>query len=114
MAPFDEIFFPIISLGCLIAGIASIFAGCASDFSKAIPLLTLGVISFWIALFLGSDLGFRAWQAMPDPPKVAFNDASAAGAMVLGWIPATLYCVFIFAITRGFRRLARWADLSGT
>lgn len=107
MTPYIEKFIPIISLGCLVAGIASILAGRSSRLSRVIPLLALGVISWWIALFLGSELGYRAWQSMPDPPQQAFNDASAAGALFVGWIPATLYCMSIFGITRRLGRPGR-------
>ena len=66
-----------------------------------LPALGLGVISFWAGLFLGSAYGYDAWQRSPDPPPEAFSDASAAGALILGWVPGLVVCLGVFGLARG-------------
>ena len=61
-------------------------------------------------MFFGSDMGYRAWQEMPDPPDEAFSDASVLGALIFGWLPAGLFCLMVFAVVRGFRWLLHWAN----
>jgi hypothetical protein len=110
MTPYHETFLPIFLLGCLFAGAASVFAGRRRGCLLPTALLGAGVIAFWIALFVGVDLGYRAWQAMADPPGEAFSDAAALGALLLGWFPGAIFCVTIFFGVRGVRRVAGWAN----
>ena len=70
----------------------------------------IGVVAFWFGLAIGSDLGYRAWQAMPDPSDEAFSDASAAGALLFGWMPGAMFCLVIFAVVRAGRWLLHWAN----
>jgi len=109
MTPYHEYFLPIFLLGCSIAAIASFFAGRMSACLVPGVLLTIGVVVLWAAMFIGSDLGYRAWQSMPDAPDEAFSDASAVGALVLGWLPAGVFCLTVFGLVRVLRRLWRWA-----
>lgn len=110
MTAYHEEFIPIFLLGCFVAGLAAVFAGRASGLTIPGTLLCFGILSFWAALFFACDQGYRAWQSIPDPPDEAFSDASVMGAMVLGWIPGGMYCLVIFGLVRGFRRLDRWAN----
>lgn len=73
-------------------------------------LLVVGVLAFWAGVFIGSDLGYRAWQTMPNPPEEAFSDASALGALVFGWLPGGIFCLAIFGLVRGIRWLLHWAN----
>jgi hypothetical protein len=110
MTPYHDIFIPIFLFGCSIAAIASFFAGRLSGCVWPGLLLLTGILAFWSAVFIGSDLGYRAWQSMPDPPEEAFNDASALGALVLGWFPAGIFCLTIFGLVRVIRWILRWAN----
>jgi hypothetical protein len=110
MTPYHEIFVPIFLLGCSIAATASFFAGRLSGCVWPAVLLIAGVLAFWAAVFIGSDLGYRAWQSMPDPPDEAFSDASAVGALVLGWLPGGIFCLTIFGLVRVVRWILRWAN----
>ena len=110
MTPYQEIFIPIFLLGCSIAAIASFFAGRLSGCVWPVVLLFTGVFAFWSAVFIGSELGYRAWQSMPDPPEEAFSDASALGALVLGWLPGGIFCLTVFCLVRGIRWILRWAN----
>ena len=110
MTPYHEYFIPIFLLGCLIAAIASFFAGRMSGCILPGTLLMVGVVAFWSAVFVGSDLGYRAWQSMPDPPEEAFSDTSALGALVFGWVPGGFFCLAIFSLVRGGRWLLQWAN----
>lgn len=110
MTPYDAYFIPIVLLGGLSAGIVSFVAGWMSGYLWPVVLLMIGTLAFWFALFLGSDLGYRAWQSMPDPPDEAFSDASVLGALVLGWFPGGIFCLTIFGLVRGMRRFLLWAN----
>lgn len=110
MTPYHEHFLPVFLLGCLIAATASFFAGRMSGCLLPGVLLSVGVLVFWAAVFIGSDLGYRAWQSMPDPPDEAFSDASAVGALVLGWFPGAIFCSTVFVLVRVIRWILRWAN----
>jgi len=110
MTPYHETFLPIFLLGCVIAAVASFFAGRMSGCVWPGVLLVVGVLAFWSAVFIGSDMGYRAWQSMPDPPRVAFSDASVVGALVFGWLPGGMFCLTVFGLVRAVRWLLHWAN----
>lgn len=110
MTPFHETFLPIFLIGCAIALVASIFAGRLSGWIWPGILLIVGILAFWVCIFIGSDLGYRAWQSMPDPPEEAFRDTSVVGALVFGWIPGGMFCLSVFALVRGMGWLLAWAN----
>ena len=103
MTPFDDVFYPIMAIGFSIAVVASFAAGWIRGSLGPTILLPIAILAFWAAMFLGSDLGYRAWQSIPDPPPEAFNDSSPAGALLFGWFPAGLFCVTVFVLTRLMR-----------
>ncbi len=110
MTPYHEVFFPIFLMGCSIAAFTSFFAGRLTGCLWPAVLLVTGVLALWLAMSVGADLGYRAWQSMPDPPEEAFSDASAAGALFLGWLPSGIFCLTIFGLVRGTRWILRWAN----
>ncbi|MCA9195027.1 MAG: hypothetical protein KDB03_24815 [Planctomycetales bacterium] len=110
MTPYHEVFIPIFLMGILIAGGLSLLAGMRSGCLIPGILLVGGTLSLWAALFLGSDMGYRAWQKMPDPPDEAFSDASVLGAFVMGWFPASIFCIIVFGTVRSVRCLLHWAN----
>lgn len=69
-----------------------------------------GVLAFWAALIIGSVMGYRDWQSMPNAPEEAFNDASASGALLFGWLPGWIFCLTLFGFGRGTRSLLHWAN----
>ena len=48
----------------------------------------LGIAIVWGGLFIGSELGFRNWQAMPNAPDEAYADTAPLGMLIAGWLPA--------------------------
>lgn len=113
LTPYHETFLPILLLGCLIAGTLSLVAATRSGCLLPGFLLLVGVLVFWVALFIGADMGYRAWQSMPDPPEEAFSDASAVGALLMGWVPGGVFCLLVYVVVRGMRWLAHWANPDG-
>lgn len=105
MTPYDDIFYPVFGIGCVIAAIASVVAARRSSVLASFVLLAVGVIVFWASLFIGSDLGFRAWQAIPNPPDEAFSDAAPVGALLFGWFPGGIFCGTVFAVTWFMKRM---------
>jgi hypothetical protein len=59
---------------------------------------------------MGSDMGYRAWQSMSDPPPEAFSDASVLGALILGWVPGVVFCLTVFGLVRAIRWLMTWPN----
>ena len=104
MTPYHEYFYPIFGAGIAIATIASLVAGWTSGRVLAVVSLAMGGLIFWGGLVIGSEVGYYAWQSMPNPPTEAFSDTSAMGALFLGWLPAGIYCGCIF----GFTKLAKY------
>ncbi len=97
-SPYDAVFWPIFGSGLTVAFITSTAAAWSRGFIPPLLLLPIGVIAFWGTAFLGSDLGFRAWQSIPNPPDEAYSDAAPAGLMILGWIPGGMFCLFVFGV----------------
>ncbi|MDG1873911.1 MAG: hypothetical protein P8J27_08365 [Mariniblastus sp.] len=110
MTPYDETFLPIFILGCVLGAVASFFAGRLSGCVLPGALLAIGILAVWSAVFIGSDMGYRAWQSMPDPPREAFSDASVVGALVFGWLPGGMFCLTVFGLVRGITWLLHWAN----
>ena len=59
--------------------------------------------------FLGSDMGHRAWQQIPNPRDEAYSNAAPAGLLIFGWIPGGMFCALVF----GLNWLIRLPLLSG-
>ena len=116
MTAFHETFLPIFLVGAGIALVVSFFAGRLKSWLATGVLLAFGVVAFWASLFVGSDMGYRAWQSIPDPPPQAFADTAPLGALVFGWIPGGLFCLVIYGISRGIASLsyARRGELYAT
>ena len=100
MTTFHEYFIPIFGAGVTVAVIASIAAGFSRGVILPIVALIIGVLAFWAGLFLGSEIGYQKWQAIPNPPDEAFADTMPMGALIAGWVPGVCFCAFIFATSR--------------
>jgi hypothetical protein len=98
--PFDEYFYPIFAVGVLLATVVSLYAGSARGWLLPLLCLIVGVISFWGSLFIGLEVGYQMWQASPDPPDEAFSDTSPIGALLAGWVPASLYCGLLYGVVK--------------
>ena len=59
--------------------------------------------------FLGSDMGYRAWEQIPNPRNEAYSNAARAGLLIFGWIPGGMFCALVF----GLNWLIRLPLLSG-
>jgi len=109
MNEYQQTFYPIFGASCAIAVIAAFIAARKSGFVIPGFLLFMGVVSFWAGLFIGSDMGYRKWQSIPNPPPEAFSDTFPLGVLIFGWLPAGLFCGVIF----GFFRLAGYVVSGG-
>ncbi len=108
-SPYDEVFWPIFGGGLALSFVMATAAAWSRRFLIPLILLPISVLSFWITIFLGSDLGYRAWQQIPNPPDEAYSDAAPAGLLILGWIPGGMFCSLVF----GLNWLIRLPLLSG-
>ena len=100
MTVYHQYFFPIFGAGVLLALILSLAAGWRRGCIVPLICLPLGVFSFWSALFLAAEIGYRQWQSIPNPPDEAFADTAPLGALLVGWLPGLIFCGFIFGLTR--------------
>jgi hypothetical protein len=99
VTPLQETFITIFGGGATLSALLAFIAGRLSGWLFPLLLFGLSVLCFWISLFLGLDLGYRAWQAMPNPPDAAYSDSSPSGAMIAGWIPGVGYVSFWFGLS---------------
>ena len=100
MTPYHTYFYPIFGAGLLFALIVSLVAGWRRGCIVPLICLPLGVFGFWAGLFFGAEIGYRQWQSMPDPPDEAFADTAPLGALLIGWLPGSVFCGAIFGLTR--------------
>lgn len=100
MTAYDQIFYPVFGVGCAFATIASFFAARKSGLVLPAALLAVGVVAFWAGLFIGSEIGYQAWQSIPDLPDEAFSDTAPLGALLFGWLPGGVFCGFVFGFVR--------------
>ena len=104
MNTYHQVFWPIFGFGCLIAFVVAALAGRRTGIIVPGILLFIGVIAFWAGLFIGSDAGYRAWQAIPDPPQEAYADTAPLGALIAGWFPGSIFCGIVFLTFRLTRK----------
>jgi hypothetical protein len=68
-------------------------------------LLGLGVMVLWLGLFLGTHMGYGAWQSSNNPPDEAFADgAKLVGTLLAGWLPSSLLVGLAYVATGILRR----------
>lgn len=87
-----------LSVGVVAALLAAGLAAWNRSWWGRIPLLLVGALGGWVGLFLGSDMYYRVWQAMPDPPDEAFADTAPFGVLLGGWIPGGLFVAVSFVV----------------
>ena len=112
MTVYHQYFFPIFGAGALLALILSLVAGWRRGCIVPLICLPLGVFSFWSALFLGAEVGYRQWQSIPNPPDEAFADTAPLGAFLAGWLPGLIFCGAIFGLTRVIHALVSSRDVT--
>ena len=107
MNPFEAIFYPIFGGACLLATIATFMAARTKGVVASGMLLAVGVFTVWAGMFFGSEFGYRAWQAMPDPPPEAYADTLPLGALLFGWVPGSFFCGVLFGTLKIISLLTR-------
>ena len=54
-----------------------------------IAFLGVAIIVLWFAMFAAVELGYRAWQCIPNPPEDAYSDTGGPFFILfLGWLPS--------------------------
>ena len=99
MTPLQETLLQIFVPGAIVSAGVAFIAGRARGWAVPLVLCGLSVLIFWVTFFLGLDLGYRAWQSMPDPPDAAYSDASPSGVLIAGWVPGGIYASFWFGLS---------------
>ena len=83
MTPLDFYFYTIFGAGCVLAGVLSLIATRCRWLSATL-LLATAICIFWSSLLFGLEIGFRAWQAIPNPPEEAYSDSGPSIVLVGG------------------------------
>ena len=99
MTPLQETLLQIFVPGAIVSAGVAFIAGRARGWAVPLVLCGLSVLIFWVTFFLGLDLGYRAWQSMPDPPDAAYSDASPSGVLIAGWVPGGIYASFWYGLS---------------
>lgn len=88
--------FVLLGIGLTASLLAAVLAAWNRSWWGRLPILGVGILGTWIGLLVSSDLYFRVWQAMPNPPDEAYADSGPAGALLFGWMPGILVMVVLF------------------
>lgn len=113
LTPFHETLLLFLVPGVVVGVVFAARGGRTARLSLALVMLACSVVFVWSALVMGVGYGYEAWQSGPEPPEEAFRDGGPTlGALFLGWIPASVVCVPVFAIRRRSSRGARDAAAS--
>ena len=99
MTPLQETLLQIFVPGAIVSAGVAFIAGRARGWAVPLVLCGLSVLIFWVTFFLGLDLGYRAWQSMPDPPDAAYSDVSPSGVLIAGWVPGGIYASFWYGLS---------------
>lgn len=95
-----DVFLVVFAIPCIVSILLSYLAAKSKRDTQRALCFIGAIFFFWAGLALASDLGFRAWQSIPDAPPEAFNDSGPAAAMLMGWLPATVFCFLIYIMAR--------------
>ena len=63
-----------------------------------LPLLFVAALALWTAMFIAADMGYRAWQSIPDPPEEAYSDTGPIFFLVAGWLPGAAIAYLLLLI----------------
>lgn len=100
-----------IVLGCVAIGavLATVSAGAViwmRSWPARVLLVVAGVLALWASLVIGTGAGYRAWQAMPEPPEAAFADGGPlVFSLLLGWLPATVFVGLAMLVLWLFKKM---------
>jgi len=98
--PFHQVFCLHLLYGLPLVLVAGACAARLGHWVARYGLLGLGVLVFWLGLFLGIHMGYGAWQSMDSPPDEAFADgAQLLGSLLAGWLPGCFLAGAAFAVS---------------
>ncbi len=104
--PYSSVLYSHLSYGLPMALVAGVCAAAIGGRLLKSGVMLVGVLAFWVALFLGNHYGFGAWQTVPNPPEEAFVDgALLVGSLMGGWLPGGLLVVVAYALGALLQRL---------
>ncbi|NNM31159.1 MAG: hypothetical protein HKO57_16700, partial [Akkermansiaceae bacterium] len=66
-----------------------------------LTFLAAATFVLWLALIVGVEYGYNAWQSSPNPPDEAFSDTGGPFAtLFLGWVPSALVLGIVYLLLR--------------
>lgn len=104
--PFQQVLCLHLLYGLPIVLVAGACAARLGHWLTRLGLLGLGVLVFWLGLFLGTHIGYGVWQAVDNPPEEAFADgAGLVGTLIAGWLPGCMLAGAAFLVSSLARRM---------
>jgi len=80
---------PSVTCGLVISSAMIIWGSRRVRRSSRKAVLAAAVVVLWLALIVGVETGYHAWQSIPNPPEEAFSDTGGPFVVLfLGWLPS--------------------------
>ena len=80
-----------------------------------LAVLAVATLVLWIAIVVGTEVGYVTWQSLPNPPDEAFSDSGGPFvSLFLGWAPSLFFLGIVYAILSATRGRARTTPSSSS
>ena len=99
---------PSLACGLAISSVMVIWGSRRVRRRSRMAVLAATTLVLWIALIVGVEYGYNAWQSIPNPPEEAFSDTGGPFFVLFaGWLPILIMLgiVHLF-LRRCWRNLA--------
>ena len=94
-----------LTCGLAISTVMVIWGSCRVHRRSRMAVLAAAILVLWIALFIGVDSGYRAWQSLPNPPEEAFSDTGGPFSFLFaGWLPSLILLSSLHLVLRRYGR----------
>jgi len=74
-------------------------SGCGRRILR-LAFLAVAVFALWVAMWVGAEYGYNAWQSIPDPPDEAFSDTGPIFFLLVGWLPSLVILGTAYLVLR--------------
>jgi|GEM_PF-3050166 len=94
---------PSLACGLTLSSVMVIWGSRREYRRSRMAVLAAATLVLWIALFVGVDSGYRAWQSIPNPPEEAFSDTGGPFSFLFaGWFPSLILLSFLHLVLRWY------------
>jgi hypothetical protein len=86
--------------GLAISFLILIFGSSRARLVPQLAFLMAAVLVLWVAMFVGAEVGYSAWQGIPNPPNEAFSDTGPIFFLLAGWLPGSAAVGIMYLVLR--------------